>query len=207
MAPVRIVLRLSTDVAGLVVLSLRPRRSVKAENLFLRRQLALYRERGVRPRRVDAATRVSLALLFRLIDWRDAMVVVRSVTLIHWHRAGWRLFWRVKSRPGRPPGRPRGDRPTALRIRGHRAWQPVTDSRSGQHLREKSGLFDTAIGVAPAIDPEIMGGSLRPRTSAHGARSRRARPPPRGSCRLRYNLPAIESASASTCAPDRCWVA
>ena len=99
----RIVLRLLADLAGLVVLSLRPRRSVEAENLFLRRELALYQERGVKPRRVDAATRVSLALLSRLFDWRDALVVVRPETLIRWHRAGWRLFWRVKSRPGRPP--------------------------------------------------------------------------------------------------------
>ena len=99
----RIVLRLLADLAGLVVLAVRPRRSVEAENLFLRRQLALYQERGVKPRRVDAATRVSLALLSRLFDLRDALVVVRPETLIRWHRAGWRLFWRVKSRPGRPP--------------------------------------------------------------------------------------------------------
>jgi hypothetical protein len=60
-------------------------------------------QRGVMPRRVDGATRVSLALLSRLFDWRDALVVVRPETLIRWHRAGWRLFWRLKSRPGRPP--------------------------------------------------------------------------------------------------------
>jgi transposase InsO family protein len=46
---------------------------------------------------------VSLALLARLFDWRDALVVVRPETMIRWHRAGWRLFWRWKSRPGRPP--------------------------------------------------------------------------------------------------------
>ena len=88
----RIVLRLLADLAGLVVFSLRRRRSVAAENLFLRRQLALYQERGVRPRRIDAATRVSLAVLSRLFDWRDALVVVRPETLIRWHRAGWHLF-------------------------------------------------------------------------------------------------------------------
>jgi len=99
----RIVLRLLADLAGLVVLSLRRRRSVEAENLFLRRELALYQERGIKPRRIDATTRVSLALLSRLFDWREALVVVRPETLIRWHRAGWRLFWRIKSRPGRPP--------------------------------------------------------------------------------------------------------
>jgi len=99
----RVVLRLLADLAGLVVLSLRSRRSVEAENLFLRRQLALFQERRVKARRVDAATRLSLALLSRLFDWRDALVVIRHDTLVRWHRAGWRLFWRVKSRPGRPP--------------------------------------------------------------------------------------------------------
>jgi hypothetical protein len=24
-------------------------------------------------------------------------------TMVRWHRAGWKLFWRLKSRPGRPP--------------------------------------------------------------------------------------------------------
>ena len=88
----RIVLRFLADLAGLVVLSLKPRRSVEADNLFLRRQLAMFQERGVKPRRVDAETRMSLALLSRIFAWRDALVVVRPETLVRWHRTGWRLF-------------------------------------------------------------------------------------------------------------------
>jgi putative transposase len=61
-----------------------------------------FAERGVRPRRVDAATRVSLAILARMFDGRNGLIVVKPATLIRWHRAGWRLFWRFKSRPGRP---------------------------------------------------------------------------------------------------------
>jgi hypothetical protein len=50
-----------------------------SENLFLRRQLALYIERGVKPRRIDPATRIFLTLLSRLFDWRGALVAcVRS---------------------------------------------------------------------------------------------------------------------------------
>jgi hypothetical protein len=81
----------------------RSNRSIKAENLFLRRQLALYIERGVKPCRIDLATRIGLTLLSRFFNWRDALVVVRPETLIRWHRAGWKLFWRLESRPGRPP--------------------------------------------------------------------------------------------------------
>ena len=36
-------------------------------------------------------------------DWRGALVVVQPATMIRWHRAGWRLLWRMKSRAGRPP--------------------------------------------------------------------------------------------------------
>ena len=99
----RILLQLLADVVSLAGLALRPRRSLEAENLFRRRELALYQERGVKPRRVDAAARVSLALLSRLFDWRDALVAVRPEILIRWHRAGWRHFWRYSSRPGCPP--------------------------------------------------------------------------------------------------------
>src|SRR3989441_2104481 len=97
------VMRLVADLIGLLVLTVRPRRSIEAENLLLRRQLALFKERGVKPRRIDAASRMSLAWLSRLCDWRSCLIVVRPETVVRWHRAGRRLFWRYKSRPGRPP--------------------------------------------------------------------------------------------------------
>ncbi len=56
----------------------------------------------MKPRRIDAATRISLAWLSRLCDWRSCLIVVRPETVVRWPRAGWRLFWRYKSRPGRP---------------------------------------------------------------------------------------------------------
>ena len=91
------------DAFRWVLLLFRSAEALRAENLFLRRQLALYIERGVQPHRVDAATRSSLALLARLFDWRGALVVVQPATMIRWHRAGWRLLWRMKTRAGRPP--------------------------------------------------------------------------------------------------------
>ena len=100
---VRIIFRLLADILQLALSMLRPARALATENLVLRRQLALYRERGIRPRRVDPATRASLAFLTRFIDWRVAVIVVRPETIVRWHRAGFRLLWRWKSRPGRPP--------------------------------------------------------------------------------------------------------
>src|SRR5437016_7247584 len=100
---VRAIVGVAWDVLRLVVLFLRSSRALGAENLVLRKQLARYIERGIKPRRVDHATRVSLALFTRLFDWRDAVVIVRPSTIVRWHRLTWRIFWRWKSRAGRRP--------------------------------------------------------------------------------------------------------
>jgi transposase InsO family protein len=82
---------------------MRSRAQLAAENLFLRKQLALYQERCAKPRRADDATRVVLAGLSRFPEWRQLLVIVKAETLIRWHRKGFRLFWRWKSRAfGRP---------------------------------------------------------------------------------------------------------
>jgi len=73
------------------------------ENLFLRKQLALYQERQIKPCRPTQATRMALAWLARWFDWRQALVLVQPATLIRWHRQGFRWFWRRTSQPGRPP--------------------------------------------------------------------------------------------------------
>jgi len=91
------------DVLRLVVSFLRSSRAIRAENLVLRKQLASYIERRIKPRRLDHATRVSLALVTRLFDWRHAVVNVQPATIVRWHRLGWRIFWRCKCRAGRPP--------------------------------------------------------------------------------------------------------
>src|SRR3977135_1136360 len=101
-AVLKIAVYVLADAFRFVALLFRSTKSLQAENLFLRRQLALFMERGVRPRQVDPATRISLVVLAKMFDWRGALVVVQPATMIGWHRAGWRLVWRIKSRPGRP---------------------------------------------------------------------------------------------------------
>ena len=96
LSAVSIVLRVVADLVGWFALAFRSRRSLQAEVLFLRRQLALYVERGVKPRRIGAATRVSLTMLSRLFKWRSALVVVRPQTLIRWHRARLQAFLEVE---------------------------------------------------------------------------------------------------------------
>jgi len=99
----RAIVGLASDVLRLVVLFLRSSGAIRAENLVLRKQLASYIERGIKPRRVAYATRVGLALFSRLFDWRNAVVIVQPSTIVRWHRLGWRIFWRLKCKAGRPP--------------------------------------------------------------------------------------------------------
>jgi len=78
----------AADLVRLVTLAARPRAALVAENLFLRKQLALFQERKVRPRRADASTRWMMAALSQWFAWRDALVKVQADTLLHWHRQG-----------------------------------------------------------------------------------------------------------------------
>ena len=109
MPPSRFPLTVSTilcpvgDLVRMVAGAVRSRAQLSAENLFLRKQLAMYMERQVKPRRADDATRITLVALSWLIDWRRVLMVVKPDTLIRWHRKGFQLLWRWKSRPrGRP---------------------------------------------------------------------------------------------------------
>lgn len=96
-------LALAQDALRFLLLGTRSNAALKAESVFLRKQLALYLEREVKPRRAINATRLSLVLLSRLFAWRDALIIVKPETFLGWHRLGFRLFWRWKSRPrGRP---------------------------------------------------------------------------------------------------------
>ena len=91
------------DFGRLLTISIRSRRGLAAENLFLRKQLALFQERKVKPRKANDSTRWMMATLSRMFEWRDALWNVKPDTLIRWHRKGFRRFWRWKSKPmGRP---------------------------------------------------------------------------------------------------------
>jgi putative transposase len=91
------------DLFRLALLAAHSRRALAAENLFLRKQLALFQERHVKPRRPNDSTRWMMATLSRMFPWRGALVNCKADTLIRWHRKGFRLFWRWKSKTtGRP---------------------------------------------------------------------------------------------------------
>jgi hypothetical protein len=68
------VFSLVSDLVQFVSARLRSRTALVAENLFLRKQLAFYREHKVRPRPLTDAARLSLVFWSRLFDWKNALM-------------------------------------------------------------------------------------------------------------------------------------
>ena len=163
----RAIIGVVSDVLRLGVSFLRSSSAIRADDLVLRKQLASYIERGIKPRRVDHATRVSLALFTRLFDWRDAVVNVQPSTIIRWHRLDWRIFWCWKCRAGRPAI------PPELRslIRRIAAENPLWGAqRIANELLVKLGIRVSPRTVGkympkrpPGQPREIVGRTLQPR--------------------------------------------
>jgi putative transposase len=74
------------DVSRCLCLCLRPSPALAAENLFLRKQLALYQEHHVTPRRASHAARIALLWLSQWFDWQPALAVVHPETFKRWRR-------------------------------------------------------------------------------------------------------------------------
>ena len=81
---------LFSDCVNFCAAGLRSRTALAAENLFLRKQLALFQEREKKATPTTAADRFVFSKLTRFFDWRNALVIVKPATLIGWHRAAFR---------------------------------------------------------------------------------------------------------------------
>jgi hypothetical protein len=83
----------------------RSRRSLEAEVVVLRQQLNVLRRSAPKRPALKMSDRFIFVWLYRLApSIVDAMTIVRPETIVRWHRAGFRTFWRWKSRSraGRP---------------------------------------------------------------------------------------------------------
>ena len=77
------------------------------ENLALRQQLMVLSRRHPR-RRLTSVDRFLWVMLRRVwARWTDALIIVKPDTVVGWHRAGFRLYWRFRSRVKIRVGRPR----------------------------------------------------------------------------------------------------
>ena len=82
---------------------------LEVENLFLRHQLSVALRRAPPRLRLRGSDRALLVWMTQL--WPSllgAAQVVEPETILRWHRAGWKAFWRWKSR--KRAGRPKIDR-------------------------------------------------------------------------------------------------
>jgi hypothetical protein len=90
---------------GTLVRLLHARRSLFLENLALRQQLAVLKRRGPRPR-LDLLDKLFWVAVRRFWSaWQQSLIAVTPETVVRWHRAGFRLYWRLISKVGRPTGR------------------------------------------------------------------------------------------------------
>jgi putative transposase len=92
---------------GALVRLLRSRRNLALENLVLRQQLAVLKRRHPRPRLalVDKLFWVAASRFWS--GWKEALIIVTPETVVRWHRAGFRMYWRLISRVRTQIGRKR----------------------------------------------------------------------------------------------------
>jgi putative transposase len=130
-------LNVAADLFRFLVLNLRSKSSLAAENLFLRKQLGFYQERKIRPRRTSHSAQVSLILLSRWFNWRNALKVVTPRTFLGWQRKRSKLFWRNKCQAGRPRIPPALQRLIRTMARENPSWG---QERIANELLVKLGL-------------------------------------------------------------------
>jgi hypothetical protein len=97
----------------------RTRESLLLEDLALRQQYVVLKRRHPKPRigPLDRLLWVAIRCLWS--GWKHSLIVVTPETVVRWHRAGFRSYWRLISKARRQVGRrptPRKDRELIFRV-------------------------------------------------------------------------------------------
>src|SRR3979409_2295595 len=101
---------------------------LEAENAVLRHQLNVLRRRLRGRVRLTNSDRWFFIHLYRLFPAiLKVFTIIRPETLVRWHRAGFRCYWRWKSRPR--GGRPQTDTELRVLIR----WMSVENPLGARH--------------------------------------------------------------------------
>ena len=103
---------------GWILSALGSRKALILENLALRQQLLALHAKRPR-RRLSISHKLFWILLRRLWSgWKAPLVLVTPRTVVEWHRAGFRLYWKWLSRARQVGGRkPMGKEIRALIVR------------------------------------------------------------------------------------------
>src|SRR5215813_12297114 len=138
----------------------RPRAALEAENLILRHQLNVLRRKSPKRLAFGNVDRLVFATLYRVAPGvLDALIILKPQTVIRWHRAGLRAYWRWKSRP--------------------RGGRPRTPADIRQLIREMS--MANPLWGAPRIHGELLNLGINVgQTTVAKHMARRRRPPSQG---------------------------
>src|SRR6202045_4617215 len=92
-------------ILGILASRFKARATLQAENLVLRQQLNVLRRRTPKRPHLNDTDRFLFVWLYRWFpSVLEVVAIVRPETVIRWHRAGFRAYWRWRSRNrvGRP---------------------------------------------------------------------------------------------------------
>ena len=116
--------------AGVLARLFRSRHRLLIENLALRQQLAVFKRQNSRPR-LTLPDKLFWLLLRQLwCSWKETLIVVSPDTVVRWHHAGFRLYWRLISRVRKPVGR----KPVSKEIR-QLIFRMVSENPTGRAPR------------------------------------------------------------------------
>src|SRR6476620_1420591 len=138
----------------------RSRASLEAEILILRHQLNIQRRQSPKRPNFSTLDRLIFAGLYRLApSVLRALAILKPETVIRWHRAGFRSYWRWKSR--------------------HRGGRPTVPLEIRQLIREMS--IANPLWGAPRIHGELLKLGIEiGQTSVAKYMARRRGPPSQG---------------------------
>jgi hypothetical protein len=115
----------------------------EAEILVLRQQINVLRRKSPKRPALNNADRLLFVWLSRLVPTTlAALAVVSPETVIRWHRAGFRAYWRSRSRPrGGPPCTARISLPRAVALHHEGDWSILhrAPRRAGRRRHAASG--------------------------------------------------------------------
>ena len=151
-------LNLCKLIFGTMIDLLRSRATLEAEILVLRQQINVLRRANPRRLRFGSIDRLILGGVCRLFPkMYDTLAIVRPDTVIRWHRAGFRLYWRWRSR--RRCGRPTVSLEIRRLIREMSIVNPL-----GEHRESMASFSSSASMSARPASPSIWhGGGDLPR--------------------------------------------
>jgi hypothetical protein len=137
----------------MVVDLFRSRAALEAEIWTLRQQINVLRRTAPKRLSFSAFDRLVFAGLYRLFpNICDALAIVKPDTIVRWHRAGLRLYWRWKSR--RRGGRPTVPQEIRKLIREMSIANPLWGAPRIHGELLKLGID---IGQRPSIWPSVEG--------------------------------------------------